>query len=159
MEKTTMTDRKCENYLDHVREYPCIACIGLGRINRNVFAHHEDLSFKYSFYKRATDFTAVPLCLNHHNERHKLGREKFWSKYLGNEVAVYPFVFLMLSEYFKELKDFMEEKISIYTDKYLEQFDSITYDIKKGFDEILDRVELLCKNGSESVEVVKHDEP
>ncbi len=158
MEKTTLMDQKCENYLDHVREYPCIACVALGRINRNVFAHHEDLSFKYSFYKRATDFTAVPLCLHHHNERHKLGREKFWSKYLGNEVAVYPFVFLMLSEYFEELKNILEERISLYTDKYLEQFDSITYDIKKDFDEVLDKVELLCKNNSENVEVVKHDE-
>ena len=125
-----------EKYLNHVRSYPCIACLALGRRNYNTFAHHEDLTNKYRYNKRASDFVAVPLCITHHYERHRLGREKFWQKYLSDYRGIYTFVIILLKSFFGE------ENFENIDDDYFLSIEG-EFTIRNKFDELLDYVEKL----------------
>lgn len=76
-------------YLQHVHEYPCAVCLVEKRTLYGVHAHHELLSAQFSYSKRFTDFTALPLCQRHHEKRHVIGFDNFWKPYpsLPFEVA------------------------------------------------------------------------
>lgn len=64
---TTERDRK---YLDWIRSLHCVVCQG-----RPVHAHHEG---KRGIGIKASDYDAIPLCENHHRERHQIGQKSFW---------------------------------------------------------------------------------
>lgn len=68
-------------YLQHVHEYPCVKCLIEKRTNYGVHAHHELLSAQFAYSKRFTDFTVLPLCQKHHEKRHAIGFDSFWSPY------------------------------------------------------------------------------
>lgn len=68
-------------YLQHVHEYPCACCLATKRTLYGVHAHHEMLSAQFSYSKRFTDFTAIPLCVKHHENRHAVGFDNFWKPY------------------------------------------------------------------------------
>lgn len=76
-------------YLQHVHDYPCVGCLIEKRTFYGVHAHHELLSAQFSYSKRFTDFTALPLCQRHHEKRHAIGFDNFWKLYpsLPFEVA------------------------------------------------------------------------
>jgi hypothetical protein len=68
-------------YLQHVHEYPCVFCLVNKKTLYEVHAHHELLSVQFAYSKRFTDFTAIPLCTKHHENRHFLGFDNFWKQY------------------------------------------------------------------------------
>jgi hypothetical protein len=46
----------------------------------NTCGHHEPLN-GHGIGTKGPDNQQVPLCFNHHRERHDIGRETFWNKY------------------------------------------------------------------------------
>lgn len=56
----------CPDYLKFVRKHPCVACG-----SANVDAHH--IKARGAGSGKQNDFTAVPLCRQHHGELHQMG--------------------------------------------------------------------------------------
>lgn len=64
--------------LDFVASKPCVCefdCQG------NVCAHHEDVLKQGGTSIKGPDFCTIPLCVNHHRERHDLGKDTFYRKH------------------------------------------------------------------------------
>jgi hypothetical protein len=70
---------------------PCVVCAHLSRQQRGwrqrmgTEAHHESVALGYSGgQKRWFDFGALPLCTDHHTERHvRFGGLRFWAHHFG----------------------------------------------------------------------------
>lgn len=58
---------KDEEYLDRVRELPCVICEAYGFIQRSPTEAHHCKSGRYSQAKRGDDW-AIPLCHSHHHK-------------------------------------------------------------------------------------------
>lgn len=127
MEKSDLFVKLEKKYMDFLRDLSCIVCYinGIHSREGEVHVHHEALSKRFGGDKRATDFQGMPLCVFHHEERHKLGYEKFWIKY-ANISAPYLIIFTLWKMFFDSC---------FPKDIDLEQY--LTGD---GFDAILDMV-------------------
>ena len=62
-------------YRAFIRKHPCLVCGRSGAIH-----HHEPLSGRGTGLK-GNDNEAVPLCHEHHQERHQIGRKTFYQRY------------------------------------------------------------------------------
>lgn len=84
MATETFSSYNNQEYIEEISELPCIVCYFDKTLNGEVSdPHHESLSFKFKDYKRKNDYTALPVCHPHHQERHKLGQNEFWRKHTG----------------------------------------------------------------------------
>lgn len=86
-------------YLNCISDFPCIACYvsGIRGKEGSVQLHHERFSRYFGYEKRATDLQCIPLCFKHHEERHTLGFNKFWSKYANKPENAYLFIYTLWS--------------------------------------------------------------
>ncbi len=72
-----------EAYLEHIRQQPCIAAplsdkpLWWLECSGKIAPHHDP-----TVGAGGSDYTALPMCLNHHTEIHKLGRDSWPEKYL-----------------------------------------------------------------------------
>jgi hypothetical protein len=137
-----------KEYLKFIHELECIVCYSnidlqiKNELKNTLIAHHENLSFCFSGYKRITDFTAIPLCEFHHKNRHKEGFS-IYKKWFGDEKYVFLWVFTILEIFFSRknyvninlvlhtlMKSMKHEKIDLLTLK--QKFDSVLLGIKDG---------------------------
>ena len=82
---------KDANYLSYVRGMRCLVCG-----DTNTDPHH--LISRGSF---GSDYTAIPLCREHHTELHSSGITKFEEKY---SINLWKDAFKLLETYFEESK-------------------------------------------------------
>lgn len=79
-----------ENYLNYVRLQPCLVCA-----KRPVDADH--LKARGWEQAKRNDYSAIPLCREHHSERGQIGDVRFCDKYaIGN---LWMEVFYLVSGY------------------------------------------------------------
>lgn len=105
------SEYKNPDYLNTIREKPCLMCQVSGNSTGLASeAHHEDVLESNRYAKRSSDYSAVPLCKLHHEQRHAVGFEVFWravGDYLGEQEAE-PF-FVAASIVVLYLLDFLEK--------------------------------------------------
>jgi hypothetical protein len=65
-----------ENYLTYIRSLPCVVCGSASEC--------DHLRARGSRESKRDDRTCIPLCREHHAERHQGGNEKFEKKYKIN---------------------------------------------------------------------------
>ena len=67
-----------EDYKLFIRQQPCLArnreCFG------EVVPHHEQEKGHGAKGKKCSDFRTLPLCMGHHDQRHRIGRS-FYAKH------------------------------------------------------------------------------
>lgn len=63
---------RSEPYKKFIRSMPCLIC------GRQAIHHHEPLN-GHGIGLKGPDDEAIPLCVVHHNQRHALGRDTFYS--------------------------------------------------------------------------------
>ena len=66
---------RSKQHLQKISEQPCLVC-GRG----DVQAHHLTLSQPQAMALKVGDQFAVPLCIFHHTELHRITEKKFWEK-------------------------------------------------------------------------------
>jgi len=75
-----------ESYLDYIRSLPCLVPLcRLGEYNNGKSDPHHLKAVGWREAKR-NDYTAVPLCRQHHSEVEQTGMEKFCAKYSIDEL-------------------------------------------------------------------------
>ena len=67
---------RSEKYKAFIRKQPCLICEYPDSEH-----HHETLNSKKGVSLKGPDNEALPLCAVHHRERHRIGRDTFFSKY------------------------------------------------------------------------------
>lgn len=70
-----------EDYLDFIRSQICLVCY------RNGEPHHEPIKKSSGVAMKGSDRETVPLCREHHTERHNIGKLTFYWKYQIDYVA------------------------------------------------------------------------
>jgi len=68
-------DKRSRWYLDFIRSKMCLICY------RNSEAHHEPIGKTGGVAMKCSDRETVPLCREHHSERHQIGKITFYDKY------------------------------------------------------------------------------
>ena len=66
---------KDKSYQDYIRAQSCLICGHPDTVH-----HHESLSGG-SMGSKCPDNESLPLCHEHHHERHSMGRDTFFKKY------------------------------------------------------------------------------
>jgi len=61
-------------YTAFIRSMPCLVC------GKPTVCHHEPLT-GHGMSSKGPDNESVPLCMEHHQERHQKGRATFYTKY------------------------------------------------------------------------------
>ena len=79
MEKHQEQKFTLKNYLDYIREKPCLIC-GITPCDPD----HLEARGMGGAKSEMKDLSCVPLCRIHHTERHQFGNQKFEDKYSIN---------------------------------------------------------------------------
>lgn len=142
-------------YLDAVRASPCIACYLTQQSQSQPFseAHHESLSLQYKSYRRKNDYTAVPLCLEHHLQRHNgHAMDSFWMEVVGTSSAPYYAALLMLQKFSKDQNLLLTEDLYDVMDnsRYLTMEE---YDLRKTIDRMSEVVHYRYTTGDNDSEI------
>ncbi len=69
-------NKKNHEYLEWIREQPCIVCQGQSE------PHHVRIDGNAGMGIKPDDEFSLPLCRDHHTESHALGRKSFWAKHM-----------------------------------------------------------------------------
>jgi len=78
-------------------------------------AHHENVFDSTRYEKRNNDYSAVPLCKVHHEQRHAVGFDVFWrmvGEYLGEEEKSKPPFFIAGAVVSLYITDFLDQVTS-----------------------------------------------
>ena len=85
------------NYLDYIREKPCLVC-GIAPCD----AHHLEASGMGGANDDSKDYSCVPLCRKHHDEYHRNGLKEFEFIYKNIKLNLYKDAFNLIRRYFIE---------------------------------------------------------
>ena len=125
---------KNEDYLNAIREKPCIVCqVSKRSTGLASEAHHEHVLESNKYDKRNNDYSAVPLCRIHHEQRHAVGFDVFWQMvgdYLGENTTPFFIAASMVALY---LTDFLEK---ITNDLDSEQKSELLGEVSAKMDEV-----------------------
>ena len=149
------SDYKNDDYLDAIRQKPCLVCKISGRHTGLVSeAHHENVFDTTRFEKRKNDYSTVPLCKLHHEQRHTVGFDVFWKmvgEYLDEREAP-PFfiaasiVALYLADFLGNLvNDLDQDEYQNLLDEVEELFATTFNDKNKSEDDLRKSLERLAR--------------
>lgn len=140
---------KNRDYLEEISKTPCVACY----FSRNLSPtpttpHHESLGVAFNYYKRGNDYGTLPLCPNHHMERHQIGFDHFWEEKTGSVLTP-----TILSIRFL-IKYAADNNIKLSTDVMAETNEEILYGLpehklRELFDTIVAHVHFTNETGED----------
>lgn len=135
-----------DDYLNFVRQFPCVVCYSNKVLTKDVEAHHENSSNRFYFSKRNFDYGAIPLCAKHHSERHFSGKKKFW-KNLTEEFIYYTIISLLETYIAHKNYQISESTKNILESKTYKNFS--VFELKTFVDLLAHQIELNLEETSE----------